>query len=170
MLEEVRKLVGAPGGFTPHIKKEDLSQSQSEPPEEPPSASTTPPLAFLHNKGALTDGGAEAPITTTTAFTLSQLQALRALSTSLRNLMPDLEVPKEGGEGQEEEDTEARKSWRRERLEYVETAARKHLENVRGLELGKNGEVRDGEWQGCCSTARRWLRRGCAHGRSASTG
>ena len=47
---------------------------------------------------------------------------------------------------QDESDT--RKSWRRERLEYVETATRKHLENVRGLELGKNGEVRDGEWQG----------------------
>ena len=65
--------------------------------------------------------------------------------------MRDLEVPKdtlEEGQEREEDDTEARKSWRRERLEYVETAARKHLENVRGLELGKNGEVRDGEWQG----------------------
>ena len=47
---------------------------------------------------------------------------------------------------QDESDT--RKSWRRERLEYVETATRKHLENVRGLELGKDGEVLDGEWDG----------------------
>jgi kinetochore protein Mis12/MTW1 len=40
------------------------------------------------------------------------------------------------------------KGWRRERVEYVETSARKHLENIRGLELGNNGNVRDGEWQG----------------------
>jgi kinetochore protein Mis12/MTW1 len=51
-------------------------------------------------------------------------------------------------EEEEEEDGKGRKSWRRERLEYVETATKKHLENVRGLELGKDGEVRDGEWDG----------------------
>ncbi|CRK22086.1 hypothetical protein BN1723_012565, partial [Verticillium longisporum] len=69
--------------------------------------------------------------------------ALRALSTSLTNLMPDL-----AGQGDENGDDDKRKGWRRERVEYVEVATRKHLENVRGLELGKNGEVRDGEWQG----------------------
>jgi kinetochore protein Mis12/MTW1 len=46
------------------------------------------------------------------------------------------------------EEEDGKKSWRRERLEYVETATRKHLENVRGVELGENGEVRDGEWEG----------------------
>ncbi|KAM0334408.1 hypothetical protein ACHAQA_001434 [Verticillium albo-atrum] len=101
------------------------------------------PFGFLHAKGDLTDADAKTPITTTTAFTLSQLQALRALSTSLTNIMPDL-----AGEGDASVEDERRKGWRRERVEYVEVATRKHLENVRGLELGKNGEVRDGEWQG----------------------
>ncbi|KAM0275893.1 hypothetical protein ACHAQH_007280 [Verticillium albo-atrum] len=101
------------------------------------------PFGFLHARGDLADADANTPITTTAAFTLSQLQALRALSTSLTNIMPDL-----AGEGDATGDDERRKGWRRERVEYVEVATRKHLENVRGLELGKNGEVRDGEWQG----------------------
>ncbi|RNJ53318.1 hypothetical protein D7B24_002020 [Verticillium nonalfalfae] len=101
------------------------------------------PFGFLHAKGGLQDADARTPISTTTAFTLSQLQALRALSTSLTNLMPDL-----AGQGDEDGNDDRRKGWRRERVEYVEVATRKHLENVRGLELGKNGEVRDGEWQG----------------------
>lgn len=101
------------------------------------------PFGFLHDKGDLTEGDAETPLATTTAFALSQMQALRALSTSLRNLMPDL-----GADGDEQAEPDGKKGWRRERLEYVETAARKHLENVRGLELSETGEVRDGEWQG----------------------
>ncbi|KAL0931935.1 mind kinetochore complex component [Colletotrichum truncatum] len=107
------------------------------------SADDRAPFQFLHNKGDLTEGDAKTPITTTTAFNLSQLQALRALSTSLRNIMPDLKDPSSMEEGPEKN-----KSWRRERLEYVEGETRKHLETVRGLELGKDGEVRDGEWQG----------------------
>ncbi|KAF6843773.1 mind kinetochore complex component [Colletotrichum musicola] len=107
------------------------------------SADDKAPFQFLHNKGDLTDGDAKTPITTTTAFNLSQLQALRALSTSLRNIMPDLKDP-----SNPEETSEKNKSWRRERMEYVEGETRKHLESVRGLELGKDGEVRDGEWQG----------------------
>ncbi|KAL1880658.1 hypothetical protein Daus18300_001270 [Diaporthe australafricana] len=99
------------------------------------------PFAFLHNKGDLTLADANTPLTTTTAFSLSQLQALRALSTSLSSILPNLE-----GSGGDE--GAARRTWRKERVEYVEGAARKHLENVRGLELGSNGEVRDGEWQG----------------------
>lgn len=39
------------------------------------------------------------------------------------------------------------KSWRKERLEYIESQTRRVQENVRGLELGKKGEMRDGEWQ-----------------------
>lgn len=118
------------------------------------------PLAFLQGTGRLAAGDAETPLTTTTAFTLSQLQALRALSTSLRRIMPDV-LEGTGGDadhgqgGRDDEDDEkgvgasaVPKSWRRERLEYVEAATRKHLENMRGLELAKNGEVRDGEWQG----------------------
>ncbi|KKY39417.1 putative mis12 domain-containing protein [Diaporthe ampelina] len=102
---------------------------------------TKPPFAFLQNRGDLTLADANTPLTTTTAFSLSQLQALRALSTSLSSILPNLQ----GGGGDE---GGARRTWRKERVEYVEGAARKHLENVRGLELGRDGEVRDGEWQG----------------------
>ncbi|PSR83616.1 Mis12 protein-domain-containing protein [Coniella lustricola] len=118
---------------------------------------TAPPLAFLHNKGELTQADAATPLTTTTAFALSQMQALRALSTSLSNIMPDLNVSvnssaASGGAGEEGDapaaKTTTRKTWRKERVEYIEGAARRHLEAVRGLELGEDGEIRDGEWQG----------------------
>lgn len=102
-----------------------------------------PPLAFLHDKGDLAQADATTPLTTTTGFALSQLQALRALGTSLATVMPDLR-PKE----EKEDGASGRRTWRKERVEYVESAARRHLESVRGLELGANGEVRDGEWQG----------------------
>jgi kinetochore protein Mis12/MTW1 len=144
LLDALRGVVGKPG--TESVNEE--SKSAGEPKMEIDndnldlSAATKPPFGFLHDAGGLAAGAADKPIETTTAFTLSQLQALRALSTSLRNIMPDLEG------GREEEDDGSRKSWRRERLEYVETATRKHLEQARGLELGKDGEVRDGEWQG----------------------
>jgi len=49
---------------------------------------------------------------------------------------------KQGLVGEEE------KTWRRERLDFIENETKRHLENVRGLELGEMGEVRDGEWQG----------------------
>ena len=102
---------------------------------------TKGPLGFLRETGGLSEGDARTPLGTTAAFALSQLQALRALSTSLRGVLPDLAGgPSEGGP--------AGGGWRRERLEYIEGAARKHLEGTRGLELGPHGEVRDGEWQG----------------------
>ncbi|KAI1457239.1 Mis12 protein-domain-containing protein [Annulohypoxylon moriforme] len=149
MLSELHSLVG----LSPPPVKTEKTSSPSQPPPPPPSRS---PFAFLHDKGSLTDGGSEAPLSTTTAFTLSQMQALRALSTSLRNLTPDL-LPsgEDGGAGAEVMDVDddgakssERKTWRRERLEYVEGATRRYLENVEGLELGRHGEVRDGEWQG----------------------
>jgi kinetochore protein Mis12/MTW1 len=107
-----------------------------------------PHLAFLRDQGGLTAGGAEKPLETTTAFTLSQMQALRELSSSLRSLLPGLGGDGGGQEDGEEKDEVGRKSWRRERMEFVETQTRKHLEQARGLELGPEGEVRDGEWQG----------------------
>ncbi|KAK6843738.1 MIND complex subunit MTW1 [Apiospora arundinis] len=116
--------------------------------QEPSQAA---PLAFLHQKvGSLKAAGPDTPLSTTTAFTLSQLQALRALSTSLRTMAPDLAPTPdaEAAEGANDDDPTGRKTWRRERFEYVETATRRHLEHVQGLELGKDGEVRDGEWQG----------------------
>ncbi|KAJ4422446.1 hypothetical protein N0V82_002896 [Gnomoniopsis sp. IMI 355080] len=108
----------------------------------PPAATDAPhpPLEFLHDKGDLAQADAATPLTTTTAFALSQLQALRALGMSLGTVMPDLGPKEDAGSG--------RRTWRKERVEYVESAARRHLESVRGLELGANGEVRDGEWQG----------------------
>lgn len=104
------------------------------------AAADAPPLSFLHDKGDLAQADATTPLTTTTAFALSQLQALRALGASLGTVMPDLGAQVEGPSGT--------RTWRKERVEYVESAARRHLESVRGLELGANGEVRDGEWQG----------------------
>lgn len=127
LLGELRSLVGRVGAGA--VKDE----AQGETAE--------PPFAFLQNRGDLTLADANTPLTTTTAFSLSQLQALRALSTSLSSILPSLQ-------GSGGDDGGARRTWRKERVEYVEGAARKHLENVRGLELGRDGEVRDGEWQG----------------------
>lgn len=102
-----------------------------------------PAFAFLQNKGDLT-GDVSHPITTTTSFALSQLPALKALLENLRPRLRELA----SGDGNEGLVGEEEKSWRKERLEFVEKETRKHLENVRGLELGEMGEVRDGEWQG----------------------
>ena len=101
-----------------------------------------PVFAFLQNKGDLTDDASH-PISATTSFTLSQLPALKAL---LQNLRPRL-VELASGSGKQGLIGEEEKSWRRERLEFVERETRRHLESVRGLELGEMGEVRDGEWQ-----------------------
>lgn len=132
LLGELRSLVGRVGAGA--VKDEPQSQGGEAKPR--------PPLAFLHDRGDLTLADAKTPLTTTTAFSLSQLQALRSLSTSLSSILPSLQ----GGGG--DEGGGARRTWRKERVEYVEGAARKHLEHVRGLELGSDGEVRDGEWQG----------------------
>ncbi|KAK0124441.1 hypothetical protein ONS95_009397 [Cadophora gregata] len=106
-------------------------------------AQTSAPFAFLQKKGELT-GDVKHPVTTTTEFTISQLPALKTLLEDLRPRLGELANGggKEGLVGEEE------KSWRRERLEFVERETKRHLENVRGLELGEMGEVRDGEWQG----------------------
>ncbi|KAI3401295.1 hypothetical protein diail_12001 [Diaporthe ilicicola] len=135
LLGELRSLVGTVGAKGPYMSS--LPGATDE-----PAGDTKPPFAFLHNKGDLTLADANTPLTTTTAFSLSQLQALRALSTSLSSILPNLQGSSRGDEGG------ARRTWRKERVEYVEGAARKHLENIRGLELGRDGEVRDGEWQG----------------------
>lgn len=144
LLGELRGLVGRVRGAkavaaTANDSSEDTQAQQQQ-----------PPLAFLLDRGDLTQADATTPLTTTTAFSLTQLQALRALSGSLSRIMPDVKKAEgaaaEGGEGGG--GGSARRTWRKERVEYVEGAARRHLENVRGLELGRDGEVRDGEWQG----------------------
>lgn len=104
---------------------------------------TYPAFAFLQNRGELT-GDVKQPVTTTTEFTLSQVPGLESL---LENLEPKL-TELMSGDGKEGLVGEDQKSWRRERLEFVEKETRRHMENVRGLELGEMGEVRDGEWQG----------------------
>jgi kinetochore protein Mis12/MTW1 len=139
LLGEMRRLVGVLPGQG--IKTEPAAAPGEEEDGQQPQRA---PFQFLHDKGDLTEGEADTPLTTTAAFSLSQLPALRELSTALRGVMASLA---EGG-GEDDEEEDGKKSWRRERLEYVETATRKHLENVRGLELGENGEVRDGEWEG----------------------
>ncbi|KAL5598804.1 hypothetical protein BROUX41_003862 [Berkeleyomyces rouxiae] len=112
------------------------------------------PLAFLHATDGLGAADATAPLQTTTAFALSQLPALRALSASLRSMATDLQpAPDAVADGDSNNDgagaeTPGRRSWRKSRVDYVETATRKHMERTRGLELGPQGEVRDGEWQG----------------------
>ncbi|KAK7952619.1 uncharacterized protein PG986_008347 [Apiospora aurea] len=138
LVSDLRGLLGMHGD----VKTEETNSSQE--PSEPA------PLAFLHQKvGSLKAAGPDTPLSTTTAFTLSQLQALRALSTSLRTMAPDLApTPNSEAEGANGDDDTARKTWRRERVNYVESATRRHLEHVQGLELGRDGEVRDGEWQG----------------------
>ncbi|KAH8595800.1 Mis12 protein-domain-containing protein [Bisporella sp. PMI_857] len=106
------------------------------------SSNTNPVFAFLQNKGDLT-GDMSHPISTTTSFALSQLPALKALLQDLEPRLKDLQ----NGNGKDGLVGEEEKSWRRERLEFIEKETRRHLENVRGLELGEMGEVRDGEWQ-----------------------
>lgn len=135
LLTELRAIAG-------HAQQQGTKKT----PQPVAADASQPPLAFLHDKGDLAQADATTPLTTTTAFALSQLQALRALGVSLGTIMPDLRA-KEEKEG-EEDGGSGRRTWRKERVEYVEGAARRHLESVRGLELGANGEVRDGEWQG----------------------
>ncbi|KAI1330485.1 Mis12 protein-domain-containing protein [Xylariaceae sp. FL0255] len=158
LLDDLRRLVGSDAS---QIKTETLSPQRNQD-ATAVAPSQQSPFAFLHQKTDLaSSGGGEAtPLTTTAAFTMSQMQSLRALSTSLRTLLPDLKAitasgPQGAGADDAEYDGSGPKSWRRERLEYVEGATRRHLETVQGLELGRHGAVRDGEWQGSGQTPAR---------------
>ncbi|KAI0526564.1 Mis12 protein-domain-containing protein [Xylaria bambusicola] len=157
LLENLRRLVGDSASAGPQVKAESTSPAQGNPgvtdgqaisgDDEKPKN----PFAFLHKKGDLaSSGGGAAPLATTAGFTLSQMQALRALSTALSNLLSDLKSSTAGAPDGETQGSSAggSRSWRRERAEYVEAATRRHLETMHGLELSKHGEVRDGEWQG----------------------
>ena len=103
-----------------------------------------PYAVFKHltDKGDLDQGGASMPLSATTRFALSQMPALDLLQADLQPMEKALKIKKESGW-----DGEQNKSWRRERVEYIEKQKRRHLES-RGVELEENGEVRDGEWQG----------------------
>jgi kinetochore protein Mis12/MTW1 len=111
-----------------------------------------PTFTFLAQKGTLSHSSAATPLSTTTAFALSQLPSLKALLAELRPAMKTLSSPPAArdpniAETDEEGNENRKKSWRQQRLEYIETQTRKFHEGVRGLELGPQGEVRDGEWQ-----------------------
>ncbi|KAK3505210.1 Mis12 protein-domain-containing protein [Neurospora crassa] len=181
LLSEVRRLIGSPKQIKsersqppplPQIQTQngnDNNNTDTEMTDAPPPPSSTtipttdststskPPFGFLTQTSLLSTSDASTPLTTTTAFTLSQLDALRSLSTSLRSLLPALSQPvaattpgpepepaSTDSPDEPEEDDRKKKPWRLQRLEYIETATRKHLEQVRGLELGVNGELRDG--------------------------
>ncbi len=101
------------------------------------------PSHFSRTSVTLAGGDAETPLTTTTAFiAVPQRTSLawrcqhpRGISSSdprsAAGVDPNLA----------QDDAEARKSWRRERQSTLKLRRGSTLENVRGLELGKNGEV-----------------------------
>ncbi|KAL7917385.1 Mis12 domain-containing protein [Trichoderma austrokoningii] len=145
LLRRLRSLLGVDTDAT---KTEDDQQDTMD---QDGVVATTKPFSFLRDRGGLEESGGEQPITTTTEFTLSQLQSLRALSGSLRKLLPELSLPGDddaAAAAAASTTTASSPSWRRERAEYIESSSRKYLETVAGLELGPRGEVRDGEWQG----------------------
>ncbi|EGS17653.1 uncharacterized protein CTHT_0069930 [Thermochaetoides thermophila DSM 1495] len=134
LLAEMKRLLGV------------VATTPSEPEVEQNNDNNKPaPFRFLRNKTPLSSTDASAPLTTTTAFALSQLPALRDLSSDLRKALPKLAAPVPDEEDELDSGDGKKKSWRVERLEYVETAARRHLEKVRGLELTEDGEVKDGQ-------------------------
>jgi kinetochore protein Mis12/MTW1 len=140
----LQKLRAAVATRSDAVKKEENGQEDAMDTDDQPSA-----FGFLRDRRGLEEAGTEQPIATTTEFTLSQLQSLRSLSSSLRAILPDLDPgDQDAGDDPSSTSDKGNKSWRRERLEYVEGASRKYLESSRGLELGAQGEVRDGEWQG----------------------
>lgn len=152
LLDELRAVVDRTAAATKRSGGGGDGSVKQEEDEDEDKKAAAPPFAFLHDKGDLSQADAATPLTTTTAFSLSQMQALRALSTSLSTLVPDLkpqpQPPLANGHRDADVEEGGKKTWRKERVEYVEGATRRHLESVRGLELGRNGEVRDGEWQG----------------------
>ncbi|EHK17700.1 uncharacterized protein TRIVIDRAFT_42852 [Trichoderma virens Gv29-8] len=139
LLKSLRSLLGVVPDATKREEQETSSNGES-------SGAAASPFTFLRDRGGLEESDGQQPITTTTEFTLSQLQALRALSGSLRKLLPGLEDASMTDAAAETSSASA--SWRQERAEYIESSSRKYLEMVAGLELGPEGEVRDGEWQG----------------------
>ncbi|UNI16306.1 hypothetical protein JDV02_002749 [Purpureocillium takamizusanense] len=162
LLRRLRTVLGVRGDADDNdgdaeVKREDGTAQQQEGEGSSLSSSSRAPLKFLGEKGTLEDGGTDQPITTTAEFALSQLQALRALSTSLRTLQPDLGTLEDGNDAADATDdndnedgrgNNNNKTWRRQRAEYIEASSREYLERAGGLELGPRGEVRDGDWQG----------------------
>ncbi|TQS38273.1 hypothetical protein Golomagni_01227 [Golovinomyces magnicellulatus] len=112
-------------------------------PSEKRSDEVYPAFSFLHNKGELT-GDVTRPATTSVLFILSQLPALEGILTDLKPRLERLATIQDSGHMSKDTGSESK----RERFEFIERETRRHLEVVQGLELGEQGEVRDGEWQG----------------------
>jgi kinetochore protein Mis12/MTW1 len=149
LLRNLRQVLGVD---TTSVKKEEgadtAEQENPEQQQQQKQQSSSSTFGFLsQGRAHLASIGSDTPITTTTQFTLSQLQAMRALSTSLRTLLPDLAASPDD-DAKSRESSTGSKTWRRERAEYVEASSRKYLEKSGGLELGHQGRVRDGEYQG----------------------
>lgn len=160
LLAELRGLVGqATGSGGADEKDKGKGGGNGAEKTGQPAPSGKGELAFLDSGLARSlAAGDDQPVTTTASFALTQLESVRALSASLRNMRSDLAdlsaaaAAKGGRDGAVGDEDGAggggAKAWRRERVEYVEGQARRHLETVRGLDMGKQGDVRDGEWQG----------------------
>jgi len=99
-------------------------------------------FSFLQNKGTLKSDREGNNLTTSTDFALSNLPSLKSI---IEDLQPRLDAL-QAANGEQEGD--AKSEWRKERAAFVEKETRRHLTDVRGLELGEQGSVRDGEWQG----------------------
>ena len=140
LLREMRRLVGS------DVKEEeDTTEETAEEEEEGHGEGKRQGKAFGFLLGDLgLSGDKQTPVSTTAAFGVSQLEGLRQLSEDLRGVMKELGKD-ENDDQDEDEEKDKKKDWRRERLEYIEGATRRHLQQVRGLELGENGEVRGEE-------------------------
>ena len=143
-LEKLRSVLGVPAGAA--LKRERQGEGTGDQTGDTQMEGSA--FGFLRNRGDLETGSAEKPLTTTTEFTLSQLQSLRSLSKSLRTILPELSAKDDDGNDDDGAVSKGKRSWRKDRMEYVEGSSRKYLERTAGLELGAQGEVRDGEWQG----------------------
>ncbi|KAJ5100015.1 hypothetical protein N7532_007016 [Penicillium argentinense] len=121
--------------------KSILSTVESSKPDdaEPPKATDTLDLSFLTSNPAArqlrvgVDAGSKskhAPLTTNTAFILSQLPALQATLTQIRPKLAALPGSAEQMEA---------KTKRDERKEYIESRIRLHLERAGQLTMGDDG-------------------------------
>ncbi|EPQ64964.1 component of the MIND kinetochore complex [Blumeria graminis f. sp. tritici 96224] len=118
------------------------------PPKKEPDTKTEVPypvFQFLQNRGELT-GDVCHPVKTSVAFASSQIPALKGITENLQARLKRLQLANkiEGASTAKNEE----KSMKRLRTEFIEEETKRHLESVRGLELGTMGEVKDGEWQG----------------------
>lgn len=100
-------------------------------------------LGFLQRQRDLTRMDPKAPLTTATAFSVSQLSTLQSLSTSLSSILNNYTIENAG----KHEPYEHRNSWRQERLQYVERNVRGHLEILGGHKLAVEGRLNSEEGQ-----------------------